>query len=96
VTPLFHIFGSEELSSRAAALATRIPKPYLAVNPRDAEKLEIGDGSEIELTCGNTKLQIPVKLNEHLPEGNIGYPVGLPGMPHLDIPGYAKIRKVGK
>ena len=95
VAPIYHIFGSEELSSHAAALATRIPEPYLAINPCDAEKLGIREGSKIEIKCGDTNLELPVKINDSLPDGSVGYPVGLPGMPHLDLPGYAELRKAG-
>ncbi len=44
VLPLAHIFGSEELSARAAPLASLIPAPYLALNPVDADALGSSDG----------------------------------------------------
>ena len=34
--PLYHIFGSEELSAAAPAVAELAPAPYLALNPADA------------------------------------------------------------
>ena len=40
--PLFHIFGSEELSSMSPAIAELSPKPYLALNEDDAQTTRSG------------------------------------------------------
>ena len=37
IIPVYHIFGSEELSVLAPAIAERAPQPYLAMNPDDAD-----------------------------------------------------------
>ncbi len=37
--PLFHVFGSEELSMHTPGLASRAPQPYLAIHPEDAALL---------------------------------------------------------
>src|ERR1700722_17297548 len=34
--PIFHIFGSEELSRVARAISQLVPRPYVALNPADA------------------------------------------------------------
>ena len=36
VVPLYHVFGSEELSALAPGIARLSPAPYLALNPADA------------------------------------------------------------
>lgn len=92
----FHIYGSDELSNYAAAVATRIPQGYIAMNPSDARQLGIIEGSEVELQCGKTAVRFPAKIDDTLPAGNIGYPVGLPGIPYLEIPGHGTITKVGQ
>ena len=94
VNPIYHIYGSEELSSYAAALSSRIPEPYLAMNPDNARRLKIADGSIIELKSGKTSIRLPVRIEASLPLGTVGYPVGLPGLPAFDIPFYAEITKV--
>jgi NADH-quinone oxidoreductase subunit G len=37
--PLYHVFGSEELSMLTPGVAERAPQPYLAVNPEDIAAL---------------------------------------------------------
>ena len=47
--PLHHIFGSEELSALAPAIAELSPQPYLALNPDDASDLGLAAGDEVQL-----------------------------------------------
>jgi NADH-quinone oxidoreductase subunit G len=76
LVPIYHIFGSEELSVLAPGIAELMPKPYLGLNSRDAEQLRVTEGQEI--LVGNARL--PVKLMPSLPGGVAGVPIGLPGM----------------
>ena len=41
IVPLHHIYGSDEQSSHAKAVAQRIPKPYVMVSESDATKLKL-------------------------------------------------------
>ncbi|HTU44449.1 MAG TPA: NADH-quinone oxidoreductase subunit NuoG [Bryobacteraceae bacterium] len=59
VLPAFHIFGSEELSSRAPAVASLAPAPYVAINPADSAQL----GSDATLAG------LPVSLRPDIPRG---------------------------
>ena len=36
LVPIFHIFGSEELSRHAHGIAQLLPRPYVALNPVEA------------------------------------------------------------
>jgi NADH-quinone oxidoreductase subunit G len=74
VLPIYHIFGSEELSAQSPAIAARAPQPYLALNPDDAEKLGLVEG---ETAVINQDQTLPVKLLHSLPKGTIGLPVGV-------------------
>jgi NADH-quinone oxidoreductase subunit G len=85
--PLHHIFGSEELSMRAPAVASLAPAPYVAV--RDG----FDPGTEVEVECGGTALRLPVRLLPELPEGVAGLPSGLPGLPFLELPAWGRIRR---
>jgi hypothetical protein len=42
LVPLYHIYGSEELSSQSPPVTELIPEPYLALNPADAGALGLG------------------------------------------------------
>jgi len=59
VLSAFHIFGSEELSSRAPAVASLAPAPYVAINPADSAQL----GSDATLAG------LPVSLRPDIPRG---------------------------
>jgi len=85
VVPLFEIFGSEELSRHAPAVAQLTPRPYVAVSP---DALQLTEGQEVRVTvCGST-YQLPVRLAPSLPAGVIGLPVPFGG------PAWALVEKV--
>ena len=81
VVPLAHIFGSEELTARAAPLATRIPAPYLALNPADADTLGAAESAALEVLLPGGAVHLPVQRRADLPRGTVGLPVGVPGAP---------------
>lgn len=91
VLPFYHIFGSEELSMRSQALASRAPEPYIAINTNNAGKMGVHEGDHLTLTIGEESVQFPARIKDDLPEGNIGYPVGLPGIKNFDLPRQGKL-----
>ena len=94
VLPLFHIFGSDELSVRAPGIAELTPDPYLALNSRDAERLKASQGDMIEISMGEKVVGFPLKVDDSLPTGLAGLPVGLPGMPVVILPQLGKLKPV--
>ncbi|MGB9455375.1 MAG: NADH-quinone oxidoreductase subunit NuoG [Bryobacteraceae bacterium] len=86
VVPLFHIFGSEEVSRAAPAIAELSPEPYVALNPEDASSF----GKEVEL-FGQ---RLPVKIATDLPKGLVGVPAGVPPFAGLDLPAWSRISAV--
>jgi hypothetical protein len=86
VVPLYHIFGSEELSRSAPAIAELSPEPYVALNPEDASSL----GNEVEL-FGH---RLPVKLATDLLKGLAGVPAGVPPFAGLDLPAWSRISRL--
>jgi NADH-quinone oxidoreductase subunit G len=91
IVPLYHIFGSEELSVWARGVAELMPEPYLALNPEDAAKLSIHDDEEVELSLPHTALTLPVKLRPGMPEGVGGLPAGLPKLQGIGLPDWGKV-----
>ena len=83
--PLYHIFGSEELSQSAPAVAQRAPLPYLALNPADAAALGLQEGELADVELADTRLVLPVRMLSGLPRNLVGLPKGLPGVPWLDF-----------
>jgi NADH-quinone oxidoreductase subunit G len=86
ILPLYHIFGSEELSALAPAVAQRVPAPYVALNPQDALRFGMEEGSEARLEVGGVVLQLPVRIRRGLPRGVAGVPAGLRGLEGLPLP----------
>jgi NADH-quinone oxidoreductase subunit G len=92
VVPMYHIFGSDELSVLSPGIAELAPRPYVALNPEDAGSLKADADQEVELAFGEAKHRLPVKLASSLPKGVVGLPVGLPQLKEaLPIGGWARI-----
>ena len=92
--PLHHIYGSEELSMLSPPVAGRAPAPYLALGPRDAERLGAREGRPLAVllqTAPELHLTLPVRIVKSLPQGVAGLPVGLPHQPFLDLPAKLEI-----
>ena len=79
--PLAHIFGSEELSARAAPLATLIPAAYVALHPADADVLGAEENSTLKVSLQGGTFNLPLQRRADLPRGTVGLAVGLPGSP---------------
>ncbi len=83
IAPYYHLFGSEEMTQRSAVIQQRMPAPYVMVNPTDAAQLGVNAGSQVEFTCAGQLLKLPVRLSETLNQGQLGLPLGLPGIPPI-------------
>lgn len=78
--PLYHIFGSDELSNRAAAMQERLPAPYVSLSPTDADQLGLASGDTVSIAAFDWK-HVVVKVDAALPVGIAGLPAGLEGQP---------------
>jgi NADH-quinone oxidoreductase subunit G len=98
VIPVYHIFGSEELSILTPGIAERALQPYVGLNPKDAADLRARAGDELELSVDGTVYHLPVQLMPTLPTGMAVVPAGLPGVPGIVLPVWSKLRpgKAGK
>jgi len=94
VTPLYHIFGSEELSALSPSVAERSPQPYLALNPDDAGARRVSEGEEVELVLDGAVYRLPVRIHPALPRGVAGLPAGLRELPWAALPGWGTISRV--
>jgi NADH-quinone oxidoreductase subunit G len=92
VLPAYSIFGSEELSMHAPAIAERATKPYLGINASDAGDLGVRAGTELELVLGGFSRKLPARLNPSLPRGVAIMSVGFPGLSGIDLPAWGRLR----
>jgi NADH-quinone oxidoreductase subunit G len=87
--PLYHIFGSDELSRLSPPVAERMPDAYISMAPQLAQKLGAAEGQEIEIILENHSLHLPLRLDASLPTDVVGLPAGFPGSPML--PAWVKL-----
>ncbi len=94
LTPLYHIFGSEELSDLSPGVVAKSPQPYLALNPDDAGALRVNEREEVELVLDGAVYRLPVRLHPALPRGVAGLPAGLRELPWAALPGWGTISRL--
>jgi NADH-quinone oxidoreductase subunit G len=90
IVPLHHIFGSEELSVLSPGIAERAPKPYLAMNPEDAERLQADEGSIVELTVSGRTYHLGLLIDRSLCRGVAGLPL-LAGFEGIALPAWGRV-----
>ena len=81
VAPYYQLFGSEEMTQRSPTFQKRMSPATLVINPADAEKLGVNNGSAVELVCAGETLHLPVRFSTSLQAGQVGLPLGMPGVP---------------
>lgn len=80
VAPYYHLFGSDELSQRSPVFQKRMPVAVLRLNPADAASLGINEGAVASFTVDGQTLRLPVQLSDGLAAGQVGLPMGMPGV----------------
>lgn len=90
--PLYHIYGSDELSAQSPAVQKRIPTAYLALNDTDAKENGIQNGDLIEVELDGILHRFRVQLHRNIPKGIIGLPKGLQETAGIEFPFEATIK----
>ncbi|SUG32295.1 NADH dehydrogenase I chain G [Salmonella enterica subsp. arizonae] len=80
VAPYYHLFGSDELSQRSPVFQSRMPQPYIKLNPVDAAKLGVNAGTRVSFSYDGNTVTLPVEISEGLAAGQVGLPMGMPGI----------------
>jgi NADH-quinone oxidoreductase subunit G len=86
--PIYHIFGSDELSLSAPGIAELVAKPHVAVNTGD-----LTEGVEVEVSCAGGAFRLPVRIRPDLPRGVAGVSAGLPPLGGITLPAWGKITR---
>ncbi len=81
VAPYYQLFGSEEMSQRSPVFQQRMPQAALVINPDDAARLGVNNGAAVEFICSGETLRLPVRFSSALQAGQVGLPLGMPGVP---------------
>ncbi|NSL87480.1 NADH-quinone oxidoreductase subunit NuoG [Chitinophaga sp. Mgbs1] len=91
LVPVYHIFGSEELSVHTPGIAERMPAPYIMLHSEDARRFQVTEGHLLYFTDKGHQYALPVIINDKLQKGAAGIPVGLPHMQVAEAPQLVKI-----
>ena len=91
IVPLHEIFGSEELSRLAPAVAERVPRSYLALNAHDAASLRVAERAMVAVDLAGDVCHLPVRVRPDLPSGVAGMVVGLSGRIGTLLPAWGKL-----
>jgi NADH-quinone oxidoreductase subunit G len=77
LVPVFHLFGSEELSRHSPGVAELSPRGYLALNPVDAALLGVHEGEAISISNDQWSVTLPLMLRSDLARGLAAVPAGV-------------------
>lgn len=80
IAPYYHLFGSDELSQRAPVFQSRMPQPYIKLNPADAAKLGVNAGTRVSFSYDGNTVTLPVEIAEGLTAGQVGLPMDMSGI----------------
>jgi NADH-quinone oxidoreductase subunit G len=84
--PVYHIFGSEELSRKSPSVKERSEVACLYLNPTDATTLKVSEGDMQEVLVGNQSKSLLVKIKAELVVGLAGVSMGYCGVnPELSL-----------
>jgi NADH-quinone oxidoreductase subunit G len=86
--PIYHIFGSDELSLSAPGIAELVAKPHVAVNSGD-----FTEGAEVEVSYAGGTFRLPVRIRPDLPRGVGGLSVGVPPLVGISLPAWGTIAR---
>jgi NADH-quinone oxidoreductase subunit G len=92
--PIFHIFGSEELSRHAQGISQLVPLPYLALNPVEASLLGVKAGEQVKVTVEDGQFEVEVVLRADLPRGVAGLPAGVSPVQGITLPAFGKVAPI--
>jgi NADH-quinone oxidoreductase subunit G len=89
--PLYHIFGSDELSIQAPWIRELAAQPYLLLNNEDAGEKNISEDDRVDVQMGEETRNLPVKVSDTIPTGVAGIPAGVAGVDGLVLPAWVSI-----
>ena len=88
LVPIYHIFGSDELSLLAPGIAELATKPYVAVSTGD-----VTEGAEVDVSCASGTFRVPMRIRHDLPPGVAGLSMGIPPLVGIKLPAWGKIAR---
>jgi NADH-quinone oxidoreductase subunit G len=78
--PVSRLYDRGQTILPSKVLRSRLPEPYVALNPVEADRLKIGDGATAEISVAGIVVRVIVKVDEGLSDGVVLVPRSL-GIP---------------
>ena len=72
-----HVFGGEEISAAAPAIAARAVGPYLSVSAADAQRLGLTQHGSARIRAGRVEAEVGVLIRERIAPGCMGLYCGV-------------------
>ena len=91
IVPLYHIFGSEELSIHSPGVKQLSPSAYLAMNDGDAVRKKLRVEEVVIATIDGKSYQLPLKIRRDMPVGVAGVPIGIEPIHGVRLPAWSKV-----
>jgi len=95
VLPIYHLFGSDEMAAKAPVTESRNVSAYVALSSATAAQLTVGADAVVLVRAGAGSAKLPVRIDDSLPLGTLGLPVGLTDQPLVARQGWATIALQG-
>jgi hypothetical protein len=92
--PIRRVFGSEELSNLAPAVASRVGSPILRLSPADAATRGLSAGTMVDCTIGTTTVRRTIALDPTMAAGVAGLTIGVQGEANPPLPGSLTITAI--
>jgi NADH-quinone oxidoreductase subunit G len=92
--PIFHIFGSEELSRHAQGISQLVPRPYVALHPVEASLLGVKADEQIKVVVEGVQLELAVVLRPDMPRGVAGLFAGISSIEGIALPAFGKVAPI--
>ena len=91
--PNYHLFGSEELSSRSPAIMELIGTPGIVLSGEDANLLAANQGDTIIAEIDGHDIALELCISENIAAGCANYSIGVPDAVWIAPGSSAKLRK---
>jgi NADH-quinone oxidoreductase subunit G len=93
LVPIYRVFGSDELSFQARAIAELAGDAQVIICVDDANKLQVSDGDGVVVEADDTEVSLEVLIEPSLAEGCVGFTQGMPGTESLVAGSLVSLKK---
>ncbi len=94
LTPQYQLFGSDELSVHADAVAAMVGLPVARIAPDDAQRLGLTANDGVAIVVDGASVNCAAVIDSLVPKGTLGYTVGHPATLALQSGRYTRLERL--